>query len=79
MHIQLPFSLSDVEKLPSIYQVKSGLFKRLEEIWEKWGIRSSNASLQVWMGGSEELGIRVAGLRVGQRSEENSGDSRRVT
>ena len=79
MHIQLPFSLSDVEKLPSIYQVKSGLFKRLKEIWEKWGIRSANASLQVWMGGSEELGIRVAGLRVGQRSEENSGDSRRVT
>ena len=78
MHIQLPFSLSDVEKLPSIYQVKSGLFKRLEEIWEKWGIRSSNASLQVWMWGSE-VGIRVAGLRVGQCSKENSGDSRRVT
>ena len=34
------------------------------------------ASLHVWMGGSEELGIRVAGLRVEQRSEENSGDSR---
>ena len=30
---------------------------------EKWGIRSSNASLQVWMGGSEKLGVRVVGLR----------------
>ena len=40
-------------------------------MWEKWGIGSSNASLQIWMGGgSEELGIRVAGLRVGQRSKE---------
>ena len=39
-------------------------------MWEKWGIRSSNASLQVWMGGSEELGISVARLRVGQRSKE---------
>ena len=64
-----------VEQLPSIYQVKSGLFKGVEEMWEKWGIRSFNASLQ---GGSEELGISVAGLRVGQRSKENSGDSRRV-
>ena len=27
----------------------------------------------------EELGIRVAGLRVGQCSKENSGDLRRVT
>ena len=42
-------------------------------------VGSSNASLQVWIGGSEDLGIRVAGLRVGQRSKENSGDSRRVT
>ena len=67
-----------IEKLPSIYQVKSGLFKGVEEMWEKWSIRSSNASLQLWMGGSEELGIRVAGLRVGQRSKENSGDLRRV-
>ena len=48
-------------------------------MWEKWGVRFSNASLQVWMGGSEELGIRVAGLRVGQHSKENSGDLRRVT
>ena len=31
-------------------------------MWEKWGIRSSNACLQVWIGDSEELGIRVAGL-----------------
>ena len=68
-----------IEELPSIYQVKSGLFKGVEEMWEKWGIRSSNASLQVWMGGSEELGISVARLRVGQRSNENSGDLRRVT
>ena len=68
-----------VEGLPSIYQIKSGLFKGVEEMWEKWGIRSSNASLHVWMWGSEERGIRVAGLRVGQRSKENSGDSRRVT
>ena len=65
------FFPSDViEELPSIYQVKSGLFKGVEEMWENWGIRSSKASLQVWMGGSEELGIRVAGLRVGQRSKE---------
>ena len=59
-----------VEKLPSIYQGKSGLFKGVEEMWEKWDIRSSKASLQVWMGDTEELGIRVAGLRVGQRSKE---------
>ena len=51
----------------------------VEEMWEKWGIRYSNAALQVWMEGSEELGIRVAGLRVGQCSKENSGDLRRVT
>ena len=68
-----------VEELPSIYQVKSGLFKGVEEMWEKWGIRSSNASLQVWMGSSEELGISMARLRVGQCSKENSGDLRRVT
>ena len=74
------FFPSDViEELPSIYQIKSGLFKGVEEMWEKWGIRSSNASLHVWMWGSEERGIRVAGLRVGQRSKENSGDWRRVT
>ena len=48
-------------------------------MWEKWGIRSSNASLQVWMGDSEELGIRVAVLRIEQHLKENSGDSRRVT
>ena len=74
------FSPSDViEELPSIYQVKSGLFKGVEKMWETWGIRSPNASLQVWMGGSEELGIRMAGLRVGQSLKENSGDSRRVS
>lgn len=39
-----------VEELPSIFQVKSGLFKGVEEMWERWGIRSSNASLQVWTG-----------------------------
>ena len=51
MHIQLLFFPSDVVvELPSIYQVKSGLFKGVEEMWEKWGIRSSHASLQVWMG-----------------------------
>ena len=44
-------------------------------MWEKWGIRSSNASLQVWMGAQK---IRVTGLRVGQRSKENSRHSRRV-
>ena len=37
-----------IEKLPSIYQVKSGLFEGVEEKWEKWGIRTSNASMQVW-------------------------------
>ena len=64
------FFPSDViEELPSIYQIKSGLLKGVEEMWDKWGIRSSNASLQVWMGDSEELGIRVAGLRVGQHSK----------
>ena len=74
------FFPSDViEKLPTIYQIKSGLLKGVEEMWEKWGIRSSNASLQVWIGDSEELGIRVAVLRVGQHLKENSGDSRRVT
>lgn len=30
-------------------------------------------------GPPEEVGIRVAGLTVGQRSKENWGDSRRVT
>ena len=44
------FSYDVEEELPSIYQVKSGSFKGVEEVWEKWGIRSSNASLQVWMG-----------------------------
>ena len=48
-------------------------------MWEKWSIRSSNASLQVWMGSSEELGITVAGLKIGQHSKENLGDLRRVT
>ena len=42
-------------------------------------MRSPNASLQVWIEDSEELGIRVVGLRVGQHSKENSGDLRRVT
>ena len=37
------------------------------------------ASLQVWMGGTEKLGIRVARLRVGQCPKEKWGDSRRVT
>ena len=37
-----------IEELPSIYQVKSGLFKGVEKMWEKWGIRSFNASVQVW-------------------------------
>ena len=41
------FSSDVVEELPSIHQVKSGLFKGIEEMWEKQGIRSSNASLQV--------------------------------
>ena len=35
------FSYDVEEELPSIYQVKSGLFKGVEEIWEKRGIRSS--------------------------------------
>ena len=48
-------------------------------MWEKWSIRSSNASLQVWTGSSEKSGRRVAGLRTGQHSKENSRDSRRVT
>ena len=46
----ISFPSDVVEELPSIYQVKSGSFKGVEEVWEKWGIRSSNASLQVWMG-----------------------------
>ena len=78
-HPAIFFPSDVIEGLPSIYQVKSGLFKGVEEMWEKWGIRSPNASLQVWMGGSEEFGIRMAGLRVRQRSKENSGDSRRVS
>ena len=41
------FSFIVIEELPSIYQVKSGLFKGVEEMWGKWGIRSSNAALQV--------------------------------
>ena len=69
-----------VEELRSIYQGKSGLFKGAEEMWGKWSVSVlMNASLQVWVGGSKELGIRVAGLRVGQRSKENLGDLRRVT
>ena len=44
------FSFDVVEELPSINQVKSGLLKGVEEMWEKWGIRSSNATLQVWRG-----------------------------
>ena len=80
MHIQVPFFLSDdIKELPSIYRVKSGFNKGVEEMWEKWGTRSSNASLKVWIGGSEKLGIKVVGLRVGQYSKENSGDLRRVT
>ena len=74
------FFPSDViEELPSIYQVKSGLFKGVEEMWEKWGIRSSNALCKYGWEHSEELGIRVAGLRIGQRSKENSRDSRGMT
>ena len=46
----ISFPSDVIEELPSINQVKSGLFKGVEEMWEKWGIRSSNASLQVWMG-----------------------------
>ena len=61
----ISFPSDVVEELPSIYQVKSGLFKGVEGMWEKRGIRSSNACLQVWIGDSEELGIRVVGLRVG--------------
>ena len=45
------FLPSDViEELPLIYQVKSGLFKGVEEMWEKWGIRSSNASANMYGG-----------------------------
>ena len=44
------FPFDVVEELPSINQVKSGLLKGVEEMWEKWGIRSSNATLQVWRG-----------------------------
>ena len=39
-------------------------------------MRSSNVSLQVWMGDSEELGISVAEMSVGQHSNKKSGDSR---
>ena len=42
-------------------------------------VGSSNASLQVWMGDSEKLGISVAELRVGQHSKKNIGDSGRAT
>ena len=45
-----------VGELPSVYQVKSGLFKGVGEMWEKWGIRSSNASSQVWVGAQENSG-----------------------
>ena len=38
-------------------------------------MRSSNASLKVWMGAQK---ISVAGLRVEPRSKENSGRWRRV-
>ena len=55
-----------VEELPSVYQVKSGLFKGVGEMWEKWGIRSSNASLQVWVGLRR---IRDEGGRVESRTE----------
>ena len=49
------FFPSDViEELPTIYQIKSGLLKGVEEMWEKWGIRSSNASLQIWMGEAQK-------------------------
>ena len=41
------FPFDVIEELPSIYQLKSGLFKEVEEMWGKWVIRSSNASLQV--------------------------------
>ena len=44
------FPFDVVEQLQSINQVKSGLLKGVEEMWEKWGIRSSNATLQVWRG-----------------------------
>ena len=40
-----------VEELPSIYQVKSGLFKGVEEMWEKWDVRSSNECLFASMDG----------------------------
>ena len=44
------FPPSDVtEELPPTDHAKSGLLKGVEEMLEKWGIRSSNASLQVWM------------------------------
>ena len=67
-----------IEELPSIYQVKSGLFKGAEEMCKKWSGLLMPLCKYGW-GRSEELGIRVAGLRIGQRSKENSGDSRGMT
>ena len=67
-----------IEELPSIYQVKSGLFKAAEEMCKKWSGLLMPLCKYGW-GRSEELGIRVAGLRIGQRSKENSGDSRGMT
>ena len=41
-----------VEELSSIYQGKSGLFKGVEEMWEKWDVRSSNECLFASMDGA---------------------------
>ena len=45
------FPFDVVEKLPSIYQGKSGLFKGVEETWEKWDVKSSNECLFASMDG----------------------------
>ena len=45
------FPFDVVEKLPSIYQGKSGLFKGVEETWENWDVKSSHECLFASMNG----------------------------
>lgn len=61
-----------------IYQVRRGLLKVLRRYG---GNEVSRLLMSHYKCESEarRIGMRVAGLRVGQHSKENSGDSRRVT
>ena len=56
-----------VEELSSIYQGKSGLFKGVEEMWEKWDVRSSNECLFASMDGALKR-TRDKGGRVESRT-----------